>query len=91
MVITSIKMNTDNIPEHSRIIANFSVVFDNCFVIHDIVLIKGKERNYISFYSRTNKSGERLNVCHPINKEFRNYIESTLIEYYNTEIKSLED
>lgn len=87
MTITDIKMNTDNIPEYSRIIANFSVVFDNCFVIHDIVLVKGKDRNHISFYSRKNKNGEYVNVCHPINNEFRNYVENELINYYNTEIE----
>lgn len=87
MTITDIKMNTDNIPEYSRVIANFSVVFDNCFVVHDIVLVKGKDRNHISFYSRRNKSGEYVNVCHPINNEFRSYVENELINYYNTEIE----
>lgn len=87
MTITDIKMNTDNIPEYSRVIANFSVVFDNCFVIHDIVLVKGKDRNHISFYSRKNKNGEYINVCHPINNEFRSYVENELINYYNTEIE----
>lgn len=87
MTITDIKMNTDNIPEYSRVIANFSVVFDNCFVVHDIVLVKGKDRNHISFYSRRNKNGEYINVCHPINNEFRNYVENELINYYNTEIE----
>lgn len=87
MTITDIKMNTDNIPEYSRVIANFSVVFDNCFVIHDIVLVKGKDRNHISFYSRRNKNGEYINVCHPINNEFRSYVENELINYYNTEIE----
>lgn len=87
MTITDIKMNTDNIPEYSKILANFSVVFDNCFVVHDIVLIKGKDRNHISFYSRKNKNNEYINICHPINNEFRNYIETTLINYYNIEIE----
>ena len=87
MTITDIKMNTDNIPEYSRIIANFSVVFDNCFVIHDIVLVKGKDRSHISSYSRKNKNGEYVNVCHPINNEFRSYVENELINYYNTEIE----
>lgn len=87
MTITDIKMNTDNIPEYSRVIANFSVVFDNCFVVHDIVLVKGKDRNHISFYSRRNKNGEYINICHPINNEFRSYVENELINYYNTEIE----
>ena len=87
MTITDIKMNTDNIPEYSRVIANFSVVFDNCFVVHDIVLVKGKDRNHISFYSRRNKNGEYINVCHPINNEFRSYVENELLNYYNTEIE----
>ena len=87
MTITDIKMNTDNIPEYSRVIANFSVVFDNCFVVHDIVLVKGKDRNHISFYSRRNKNGEYINVCHPINNEFRSYVENEVINYYNTEIE----
>ena len=87
MTITDIKMNTDNIPEYSRVIANFSVVFDNCFVVHDIFLVKGKDRNHISFYSRKNKNGEYINVCHPINNEFRSYVENELINYYNTEIE----
>lgn len=86
MTITSIKMNTENIPDYSRVLANFSIVFDNCFVVHDIALVKGRERNHISFYSRKNKNNEYVNICHPISSEFRKYIESTIIEYYENEM-----
>ena len=33
------------------------------------------------------ENGEYINVCHPINNEFRSYVENELINYYNTEIE----
>ncbi len=80
MKITSIRM--EKVDSTKPILANFSIVFDNDFAVNNISLIEGKERKFIAFYCRANKEGKYLNVCHPINKEFREYIENELISYY---------
>lgn len=80
MKITSIRM--EKVESPLSILANFSIVLDDQFAIHNISLIKGKERNFIAFYSRKNNEGKYLNICHPITKDFREYIENELISYY---------
>lgn len=85
MKITSIRM--EKIENPLTILANFSIVLDNQFAIHNISLIKGKDRNFIAFYSRRNNEGKYLNVCHPIVPEFRQYIENELLSYYENNIE----
>ena len=88
MKITDIKM-TKSEESYLRTVAKFDVVFDDCFAIHNISLVKrynSKENEkdlFIGFYSTKDPNGKYINVCHPINSEFRNYIEDTLIKYYN--------
>ena len=91
MKITDIKM-TKVEEDFSRVLAKFDVVFDNCFAVHNISLVKALPKNseseekkeaFIGFYSLRDTNGKYINICHPINSEFRNYVEDTLIEFYN--------
>ena len=88
MVITDIRMNKVD-KEFSNVVANCSVSFDKQFVVHNIAIVKKKNKEnendkdyYISFPSRKDTSGEFKNLCHPIDKEFRKYVDDEIIKYY---------
>lgn len=88
MKITNIQMEK---VDHLRVLANFDVTFDNCFVVHNISLIKRDDGSaFLAFYSRKNAEGKFINICHPINHEFRKEIEETLIGYYNEQLNNEE-
>lgn len=86
MKITNIQM--EKVDNYQRVLANFDITFDNCFVVHNVSLIKRDEDNsaFVAFYSRMNSEGKHINICHPITREFRREVEETLIDYYNNYI-----
>lgn len=85
MQITDIRMEKVN---YKKVLANFDIVFDNYFVVHNVTLVKREDESvFISFYSRVNKEGKWINICHPINKRARAEIEETLINYYNEQMQ----
>lgn len=80
MNITDIRVKAVN--SHSNVKANVSITFDDCFVIHDIKIIEGKNGLFIGMPSRRLGSGEFKNIAHPISSEFRDEVtKSVLVEY----------
>jgi stage V sporulation protein G len=59
-----------------------SIVFDGCFMVNDIKVIRGKDGLFISMPSRRKKSGEFKDVAHPLNSETRAEIESRVLDEY---------
>ena len=59
-----------------------SIVFDSCFMVNDIKVIRGKDGLFISMPSRKKKSGEFKDVAHPLNNETRCWIEGRVLDEY---------
>ncbi len=59
-----------------------SVVFDGCFMVNDIKVIRGKDGLFISMPSRKKKNGEFKDVAHPLNNETRLMIEERVLDEY---------
>ena len=81
MEITDIrirKINTD-----SRLKAVASITIDNCFAIHELRVIEGKEGLFVAMPSRQVSDGTFKDIAHPINAETREKIQSAIIEKYN--------
>jgi len=76
------KLNSDN-----RLKAIAAITIDDCFVVHELRIIDGKEGLFVAMPSRKMPNGEFKDVAHPINQETRNRIESVVIDAYN----NLED
>lgn len=68
--------------EDSKLRGVASVTIEDCFVVHDIKIIEGKEELFIAMPSRKNKEGEYRDIVHPINAETREYISKLLLEAY---------
>lgn len=71
--------------EDSKLKAVASITIDECFVVHDIKVIEGKEGYFISMPSRKTPDGEYKDIVHPINTETRQLIINSVLEAYNTE------
>lgn len=60
-----------------------SITFDECFVVHDIKVINGKDGLFVSMPNRKNADGSHKDIAHPIVTETRNMIKDTVLEAYN--------
>ncbi len=71
----------------NRLKAIAAITIDDCFVVHELRVIDGKEGLFVAMPSRKMPNGEFKDVAHPINQETRNKIEAIVIEAY----ESIED
>ncbi len=81
MKITDIKIRLVT-KENDRLKAVASVVFDECFVLHDIKIIDGKLGLFIAMPSRKTPDGEYKDIAHPLNTETRDEINRKVLEAY---------
>lgn len=68
--------------EDSKLKAVASITIDECFVVHDIKVIEGKEGFFISMPSKKTPDGEYRDIVHPINTETREKIIEELLKAY---------
>lgn len=71
-----------------RLKAVASIIFDDCFALHDIKIIEGESECFVAMPSKKTPSGEFKDVAHPINTETREMIRQTVLDAYN---KALDD
>ena len=60
-----------------------SITFDECFVVHDIKVIAGKDGLFVSMPSKKNADGTHKDIAHPIVTEVRNEIKDAVLDAYN--------
>lgn len=68
---------------NGRLKAYATVVFDNCFIVRDLKVIEGHKGLFVSMPSRKRKDGTFRDIVHPLNAEFRQVIETRIVEEYN--------
>ncbi len=86
MEITDIrikKFESDN-----RLKAIAAITIDECFVVHELRVIDGKDGLFVAMPSRKMPNGEFKDVAHPINQETRDYIEGVVIRAYENLLES---
>jgi len=81
MDITDVRVR--KVVTNSRMKAIATITFDDCFVVRDIKVIDGQEGLFVAMPSRKSADGQFRDVAHPIRQEFRDVIESKIIEIYN--------
>ena len=80
MEITEIKVFP---VDEEKLKAFVSVVFDRCFMVNDIKIIRGKDGLFISMPSRRKRNGKFKDVAHPLNNETRRMIEDRVLSEYD--------
>lgn len=61
-----------------------TVTFDDCFVIHNVKIIEGKNGVFIAMPSRRTPTGEYKDIVHPISTDFRKELENRILESYHS-------
>lgn len=80
MLITEVrakKVNGDN-----RLVGIAAITIDECFVVHELRIIEGKNGLFVAMPSRKMPNGEFKDVAHPINTETRSLIEKAVLEAF---------
>lgn len=80
MKITEIKIR--KLFDESALKAIVSVTFDNCFTVHDIKVVYANSKYFTVMPNKKSKDGRISDVAHPINREFREILESEIINHY---------
>ena len=79
MEITEVKVYPAN---EGKLKAYATMVFDNCFIVRDLKIIKSEKGLFVSMPSRRKKDGSFKDIVHPLNSETRRVIERRVIEEY---------
>ncbi|TLG72904.1 septation regulator SpoVG [Culicoidibacter larvae] len=80
MNITNVRVRL--VEKEGRMKAVVSVTLDDCFVVHDIRIIKGDGGLFVAMPSRRLSTGEFRDIAHPINAETRKLFEDAILEEY---------
>ena len=80
MEITDIRIR--RVSANGKLKAYVTVTFDDCFVVHNVKVISGKNGSFIAMPSRKTKTGEYKDVAHPINSDFRGMLQDKILEAY---------
>ena len=86
MEITDVKIRRTFETEPLKAVA--SVTFDGEFAVHDIKVIRTKERLFIVMPSRRNFDGSYRDIAHPIHAPFRAKLEEAVLSAYRTECEA---
>ncbi len=79
MKITDVRIR---LKDETKLKGVASITIDECFVIHDIKVIAGKEGLFISMPSKKTADGEHKDIAHPINTQTREEIKTAVLSAY---------
>jgi stage V sporulation protein G len=66
-----------------RLKAYVSVTFDDCFAVHNMKVIDGKNGIFVAMPSRKTNKGEFKDVAHPITVDFRVALQDVVLKAYD--------
>ena len=79
MEITEVKVFT---VDEEKLKAFVTITLDNCFIIRDLKIIKGKNGLFVAMPSKKRKDGAFRDIAHPLNNETRKMLETKVIAKY---------
>ena len=83
MKITEIRIH---LMGEERLKAFASVTFDDSFVVRNMKVVEGAKGVFLCMPSRKLPDGTHKDMVHPINQEFRQYLEENILKAYNEEL-----
>jgi stage V sporulation protein G len=79
MQITEITIHPTN---EGLVRAHVNIVFDNCFMVAEIRVIKGPRGLFVSFPAKRQRDGTHMELAYPANAETRQMIEQAILAEY---------
>ena len=83
MKITEIRIH---LMGEDRLKAFASVTFDDAFVVRNMKVVEGTKGVFLCMPSRKLPDGTHKDMVHPINQEFREYLETNVLKAYEEEL-----
>ncbi|MGE4572750.1 MAG: septation regulator SpoVG [Candidatus Izemoplasmatales bacterium] len=80
MKITEVRAK--RIKGNNRLKGIAAITIDECFVIHELRIIDGKNGLFVAMPSRRMPNGEYKDVAHPINTDTRSMIEKEVLDTF---------
>lgn len=71
-----------------RLKAFASVTFDDSFVVRNMKVVEGTKGVFLCMPSRKLSDGTHKDMVHPINQDFREYLEANVLQAYEQELKN---
>ena len=68
-----------------KVVATASITIDDCFAIHELRVIEGKEGLFVAMPSRQTTDGVFRDIVHPIDQPTRKMFEEAIISKYKEE------
>ena len=81
MEITDIRIK--KITGEGNLVGYATITLENCFVVHNIKIIEGKDGLFIAMPRRKTASGEYKDIAHPIKTDFREKIQAEILKALN--------
>src|SRR6266478_9346747 len=79
MQITEVKIR----PANDELVKGYvDIVFDNCFMVEEIRIIKGPTGLFVSFPAKPQRDGTHRQLAYPANAETRNMIQRVILAEY---------
>lgn len=73
-----------------KIRAFASIVVDDCFIINDLRVIEGREKQFfVTMPARKARNGQMRDIAHPLNRETREEIDQRVLEEYQRAVQHL--
>lgn len=88
MKITEIRIH---LMGEDRLKAFASVTFDDSFVVRNMKVVEGTKGVFLCMPSRKLPDGTHKDMVHPINQEFRQYLEENVLTAYQQELAKNPD
>lgn len=89
MKITEVRVSIPK-TELKSIAAFVDIIIDECFAVHGLRIVKGEKGLFVVMPSQRVKE-EFTDVCHPINKETREMINTTVLEAYEKKLAEADE
>ncbi len=80
--ITEVRVRLNEAGNGEILKAYASITLNGCIAVHNLKIIQGARGLFVSMPARRNKSGGFSDIVHPVNQEFRDYLESVVIGAY---------
>ena len=87
MKITEVKITI--VPNEERLKAYASIIFDNCFIINDLKVIRTNDKLFIAMPSKKHKDTFR-DIAHPLDQKTRLMIQKAVFEKYKEKLNSFK-
>jgi len=85
--ITDVRLR---LKDETKLKAVASITIDECFVIHDIKVIEGKDGLFISMPSKKSADGSHKDIAHPIKTETREDIQNSVLDAYKKAVEEAQ-